>query len=44
MFLWAAVPWLYLNFVTSSLNRYWVLPAGDRYILFIYPPLRLISS
>jgi 4-amino-4-deoxy-L-arabinose transferase-like glycosyltransferase len=42
--LWAAVPWLYLNFGTSSLNRYWVLPAGDRYILFIYPPLFLLAA
>ncbi len=30
-------PWVYLNFGTPSLTRYWVLP--DRYLLFVYPPL-----
>lgn len=43
-FLWAMLPWIYLNFGTSSLTRYWVLPAGDRYLLFIYPPLFLLSA
>ena len=42
--LWAAVPWIYLNFGTSSLNRYWALPADHRYLLFIYPPLFLLSA
>jgi hypothetical protein len=38
------LPWIYLNFGTSSLTRYWVLPAGDRYLLFVYPPLFLLSA
>ncbi len=42
--LWAAVPWVYLNFGTSSLTHYWALPAGDRYLLSIYPPLFLLSA
>jgi 4-amino-4-deoxy-L-arabinose transferase-like glycosyltransferase len=42
--LWAMVPWIYLNFGTSSLTHYWVLPAGDRYLLPIYPPLFLLSA
>lgn len=42
--LWAGVPWIYLNFGTSSLSRYWALPAGDRYLLSIYPPLFLLSA
>ena len=42
--LWAAVPWIYLNFGTSSLTHYWALPAGDRYLLTIYPPLFLLSA
>jgi hypothetical protein len=42
--LWAAVPWMYLNFGTSSLNHYWALPAGERYLLSIYPPLFLLSA
>ena len=42
--LWAAVPWIYLNFGTSSLTHYWALPAGDRYLLSIYPPLFLLSA
>jgi len=42
--LWAALPWIYLNFGTSSLNRYWALPADHRYILLIYPPLFLLAG
>ncbi len=42
--LWASIPWIYLNFGTSSLTRYWALPADDRYILFVYPPLFLLSA
>lgn len=42
--LWALVPWIYLNFGTSSLTHYWALPAGERYLLSIYPPLFLLSA
>ena len=42
--LWAAVPWIYLNFGTSSLTHYWALPAGERYLLTVYPPLFLLSA
>jgi 4-amino-4-deoxy-L-arabinose transferase-like glycosyltransferase len=42
--LWAAVPWIYLNFGTSSLTHYWALPSGERYLLSIYPPLFLLSA
>jgi hypothetical protein len=42
--LWALLPFLYLNFGTSSLSHYWALPAVDRYLLFLYPPLFLLSS
>ena len=42
--LWAGVPWIYLNFGTSSLTHYWALPAGERYVLSIYPPLFLLSA
>ena len=42
--LWAAVPWIYLNFGTSSLTHYWALPAGERYLMSVYPPLFLLSA
>src|SRR6185436_2516179 len=42
--LWAIIPWLYLNFGTSSLERYVVLPAQQRYIEFTYQPLMLLSA
>jgi 4-amino-4-deoxy-L-arabinose transferase-like glycosyltransferase len=39
LLLWALVPFLYLNFGTSSFSRYWALPAAPRYISLVYPPL-----
>ena len=30
--LWALLPLIYLNFGTSSFQRYWLLPADERYI------------
>jgi 4-amino-4-deoxy-L-arabinose transferase-like glycosyltransferase len=42
--LWVLLPLIYLNFGTSSLTHYWALPAVDRYLLFIYPPLFMLSA
>ena len=44
LLLWALLPWLYLNFGTSSFSHYLALPAADRYILFVFPPLFLLSA
>jgi hypothetical protein len=41
---WAVIPWLYLNFGTSSLTRYFALPVAPRYIEFVYPPLMLMTG
>ena len=42
--LWAAVPYLYLNFGSSSFTRYWALPLAPRYISLIYPPLFILAA
>ena len=42
--LWAAVPWLYLNFGTSSFSHYIPIPVSARYISIVYPPLFLLSG
>jgi hypothetical protein len=42
--LWAAIPWLYLNFGSWSLTRYAPLPTAPRYIEFTYPPLMLLTG
>jgi len=42
--LWAALPLIYLNFGTSSFTHYWLLPADERYVLFIYPPLFMLAA
>lgn len=39
--LWTIIPWLYVNFGSSSLTQYIVLPIAPRYIEFAYPPLFL---
>jgi 4-amino-4-deoxy-L-arabinose transferase-like glycosyltransferase len=44
LLLWAALPWLYLNYGTSSFSRYVPIPAAPRYIMFVYPPLFLLSG
>lgn len=42
--LWAALPWLYLNFGTWSFQRYMPIPTEPRYIEIIYPPIMLLSA
>jgi hypothetical protein len=42
--LWAALPWLYLNFGSSSLSSYIALPVAPRYLEFVYPPLFLLTG
>jgi 4-amino-4-deoxy-L-arabinose transferase-like glycosyltransferase len=44
LLLWAALPFLYLNFGTSSFSFYWALPAAPRYISPIYPPLFVLAA
>ena len=44
LLIWAVVPWLYLNFGTTSFTRYIPIPAAPRYIDFTYPPLFLLSA
>lgn len=41
---WAALPWIYLNFGTSSFNHFIPIPAAPRYIEFVYPPLFLLAG
>ena len=41
---WAALPFLYLNFGTSSFHFYWALPAAPRYISLVYPPLFILAA
>jgi 4-amino-4-deoxy-L-arabinose transferase-like glycosyltransferase len=41
---WAALPWLYLNFGSSSLSSYWALPAAPRYIALVYAPLFILTA
>jgi len=40
--LWGVLPWLYLNFGSSSLSHFTALPNADRYIEFCYVPLFLV--
>ena len=44
LLIWAVVPWLYLNFGTTSFTHYIPIPAAPRYIDFTYPPLFLLSA
>lgn len=44
LLLWAAVPLLYLNFGTSSFQRFWALPVSPRYVSLIYPPLFVLTG
>ena len=44
LLLWAALPWLYLNFGSSSFEYYWALPVSPRYISFVYAPLFLLTA
>jgi 4-amino-4-deoxy-L-arabinose transferase-like glycosyltransferase len=42
--LWATLPYLYLNFGSSSFTHYWALPLAPRYISLIYPPLFILAA
>jgi hypothetical protein len=42
--LWAVVPFLYLDFGSSSFTHYWALPLAPRYIDLIYPPLFILAA
>jgi 4-amino-4-deoxy-L-arabinose transferase-like glycosyltransferase len=44
LLLWAAIPWLYTNFGTTSFTRYVTIPPGSRYIDLCYPPLFLLAG
>jgi len=44
LLLWAVLPFLYLNFGTSSYQRFWALPVAPRYLALIYPPLFLLTG
>jgi 4-amino-4-deoxy-L-arabinose transferase-like glycosyltransferase len=44
LLLWAVVPLFYLNFGSSSLTSYIVMPTQPRYLELIYPPIILLSS
>jgi 4-amino-4-deoxy-L-arabinose transferase-like glycosyltransferase len=42
--LWAVLPFLYLNFGTSSFRSYWALPVAPRYISLVYVPLFVLAA
>jgi hypothetical protein len=42
--LWAALPLLYLNFGSTRMSTYWVMPMIPRYISFVYAPLFLLAG
>lgn len=44
LFFWATLPFLYLNFGTSSFTSYLALPAAPRYISLVYPPLFIVAA
>jgi 4-amino-4-deoxy-L-arabinose transferase-like glycosyltransferase len=44
LMLWAILPFLYLNFGTSSFSQYWALPTDPRYISLVYPPLFVLAA
>src|SRR5262249_29535322 len=44
LLLWAILPFLYLNFGTSSFDHYWALPVAPRYISLVYPPLFILAA
>ncbi|HUK42550.1 MAG TPA: glycosyltransferase family 39 protein, partial [Candidatus Acidoferrales bacterium] len=44
LLIWAALPFAYLNFGTSSFSYYWAIPALPRYISPIYPPLFILAA
>jgi 4-amino-4-deoxy-L-arabinose transferase-like glycosyltransferase len=44
LLVWAVVPFLYLNFGSSSLNSFVALPASPRYMTLVYPPLFVLAA
>ena len=44
LLLWAALPFLYLNFGTPSCERFWALPLAPRYICIVFPPLAILAA
>ncbi len=44
LILWSFLPWLYLNFGTTSFSTYFTLPASPRYIMFVYSPIFLLTG
>ena len=42
--LWTVLPWLYINFGSSSFDHYFALPVAWRYIEFAYPPLFVMTG
>jgi Dolichyl-phosphate-mannose-protein mannosyltransferase len=44
LILWAAIPFLYLNFGSSSLTHYTVLPSAARYLGLVYAPVFLLAG
>ncbi len=44
LLLWASLPWIYLNFGTSSFTQYVTVPPASRYIDLTYPPLFLFAG
>lgn len=44
LLIWSSLPWIYLNFGTSSFNQYLPIPVAPRYIDFAYPPLFLLAA
>jgi 4-amino-4-deoxy-L-arabinose transferase-like glycosyltransferase len=44
LFLWAAVPMIYLNFGSASLTQYLPLPVSPRYVSLIYAPIFLLAG
>jgi 4-amino-4-deoxy-L-arabinose transferase-like glycosyltransferase len=44
LFLWAAIPFIYLAWGSSSLTSYIPIPADSRYIAFVYAPLFVLAA
>jgi 4-amino-4-deoxy-L-arabinose transferase-like glycosyltransferase len=44
LFLWAAIPFIYLDWGSSSLTAYIPIPTDSRYIAFVYAPLFVLAA
>ncbi|MCB9871106.1 MAG: glycosyltransferase family 39 protein [Planctomycetes bacterium] len=42
--LWTVLPWVYINFGSSSFDHFFALPVAPRYIEFTYPPLFVLCG